>query len=85
MIRGFATANQRFAYNRLGYKSNQGTAKSLLERGFRETSAEPVKSGLSKGVFFSTLQPVDNTFEFRRAKNFLHGIRSNWCKIQVLL
>jgi len=52
MIRGFATGNQHFASNRLGYKSNQGTAKSFLERGFRETSAEPVKLGLSEGGVF---------------------------------
>ena len=52
MIGGFASANQHFAFNRLGYESDQGTAKSLLERGFREASAEPVKSGLSEGGIF---------------------------------
>ena len=52
MISGFASANQRLPFNRLGYKSDQGTAKSLLERGFREASAEPVKSGLSEGGIF---------------------------------
>ena len=46
------SANQHSAFNHLGSKFDQGTAKSLLEWGFQEVSAEPVKSGLSEGGVF---------------------------------
>jgi len=51
----FCIGRSTHAFNHLGYKFDQDIAKSLLESGFQEASAEPVKSGVSEGGIFQYL------------------------------